>query len=123
MIPGRRTNQTAGGPTSGESSDGHNIVNVCDSGDDRVIVDRAMEAATARSTSRVVRKGPQGEKGDKGDPGEVSAANLNFAFDNTNANSNTVQPLDTTGFSDPPTLSNLLAVANKLNELINALSR
>ena len=58
-----------------------------------------------------------------GPQGEVSAADLSFAFGNTSANSNMVQTLDTTGFSDPPTLNDLLAVASKLNELINALRR
>jgi hypothetical protein len=53
----------------------------------------------------------------------VSTADLSFAIGGTSANSNTVQPLDTTGFSDPPTLADLQAVAGKLNELIQALRR
>jgi hypothetical protein len=51
------------------------------------------------------------------------AQEINFAFGGTSANSNSVQPLDTNSFSDPPTLADLLAVANKLNELIVALRR
>ena len=68
-------------------------------------------------------QGPQGEQGPQGPQGEVSAGDLSFAIGGTSANSNTVQTLDTTGFSDPPTLNDLLAVASKLNELINALRR
>ncbi|MBI3878613.1 MAG: collagen-like protein [Verrucomicrobia bacterium] len=82
-------------------------------------------------------KGDSGDKGDKGDtgdagaPGEVSNVQLGDAINNalttaaanSSANSNGVALIDTSGFSDPPTLADLLAVANKQNELITAQRR
>jgi hypothetical protein len=41
----------------------------------------------------------------------------------TSANINAVQLLDTGTFTDPPTAADLMAVANKLNELIQAMRR
>ncbi len=41
----------------------------------------------------------------------------------TSANINAVQLLDTGTFTDPPTAADLMAVANKLKELIQAMRR
>ena len=41
----------------------------------------------------------------------------------TSANTNAVQLLDTGTFTDPPSAADLMAVANKLNELIQAMRR
>ncbi|MBI3880810.1 MAG: collagen-like protein [Verrucomicrobia bacterium] len=79
-------------------------------------------------------KGDSGDKGDKGDTGNTGevttvqlndglAATLASANANSSANSNGVALLDTSGFSDPPTLADLLAVANKQNEIITAMRR
>ena len=45
---------------------------------------------------------------------------LAAAAANSSANSNGVDLIDTSAFEDPPTLANLLTVANKINELISA---
>ena len=70
---------------------------------------------------------PRGQEGPMGQPGEVSQAALDAAIAaataNSSANSNAVDLIDTSGFSDPPTLANLLTVANKLNELITTQRR
>jgi hypothetical protein len=76
--------------------------------------------------------GERGEKGEKGDAGEAGPAGpagevtavqlaqeISFAFGGTSANSNTVQPLALT-VSDPPTQSEMQAIANKLDEVIAA---
>jgi len=67
-------------------------------------------------------QGPQGEQGPQGDPGEVSAAQLSYAIDGTAINPGSVGTLDMT-ISDPPSQSEVQAVVDKLNELINALKR
>ncbi|MBI5820557.1 MAG: hypothetical protein HZA88_16445 [Verrucomicrobia bacterium] len=59
--------------------------------------------------------GPAGPQGPQGSPGEVSAADLNFAFGNASANSNSVHPLDET--------ADQAAIIAKINELIQALRR
>jgi hypothetical protein len=70
--------------------------------------------------------GNDGAPGPQGPAGEVTTAQLAqeiaFAFGGTSANSNTVQPLNLT-VSDPPTQSDVQALANKLDELISALRR
>ena len=62
-----------------------------------------------------------------GTPGDVSSQQLTDAITDaiagTSANTNAVQLLDTGTFTDPPTADNLMAVANKLNELIQAMRR
>ena len=68
-------------------------------------------------------QGDQGPEGPQGPPGEVTSQQLTDAIGGTSNNTNAVALLDTASFSDPPTLSDLLAVANKLNELINAQRR
>jgi hypothetical protein len=42
---------------------------------------------------------------------------------NSSANTNAVDLIDTSAFEDPPTLANLLTVANKLNEMLTAQRR
>jgi hypothetical protein len=66
--------------------------------------------------------GAQGPQGDPGAPGEVTSSDLGTAIGGTSANTNTVSQLGMT-VSDPPTQSDLQAVANKLDELIAALRR
>jgi hypothetical protein len=65
---------------------------------------------------------PQGDQGPQGSPGEVSAQQLAEAIGGTANDCNSVQPLNLS-VSDPPTQSDLQAVANKLDELIQALRR
>ena len=87
----------------------------CPSGDDaagptplrRVVVECAADGAP-------VQQGP---------PGEVTAQQLTDAIAGTSANTNAVQLLDTGTFTDPPSAADLMAVANKLNELIQAMRR
>ena len=125
-IQGERGNDGGQGPQGPAGSDGRSITNVRDSGDGRAIVDMSDGSSYGPFTVAGGPAGPpggQGDKGDKGDPGDVSSQQLSDAIGGTSANSNSVQPLDTTGFSDPPTLNDLLAVANKLNELITTLRR
>ncbi|MBI3878568.1 MAG: collagen-like protein [Verrucomicrobia bacterium] len=74
-------------------------------------------------------KGDSGDKGDTGDQGvpglagEVSTVQLDNAIAGASSNTNAVATLDTSGFSDPPTLADLLAVANKLNEFLTTARR
>ncbi len=73
-------------------------------------------------------QGPQGEPGlpgetgPQGPPGEVTAAQLDATIAGTSTNTNAVALLSLNA-SDPPTQAELQAVANKLDELINALRR
>jgi hypothetical protein len=66
--------------------------------------------------------GIQGEEGPQGMPGEVSLQQLTDAIATTSSNSNGVSTLDLT-VNDPPTQGEVLLIANKLDELINALRR
>jgi hypothetical protein len=66
--------------------------------------------------------GANGNDGLPGAPGEVSQSTLNGAIATTSANSNGVSLLNLF-ISDPPTQGELQAVANKLDELIQALRR
>ena len=69
--------------------------------------------------------GPQGglgEKGEKGDPGDVSSQQLANAIAGTPSNCNGVELLSLI-VSDPPTQSEMQAIANKLDELITAMRR
>ena len=54
--------------------------------------------------------------------GEVKNAQLTTAINGTSSNTNNVSTLGLT-VSDPPTQSEVHALANKLDELINALRR
>jgi len=70
--------------------------------------------------------GAQGPQGAPGAPGEVTTADMNTAIGTaiggTSANTNAIGQLGLT-VSDPPTQTELQAVANKLDELIAALRR
>ena len=66
--------------------------------------------------------GPQGPEGPQGPPGDVSTAQLDAAINGTSANSNAVATLGMT-VSDPPTQAEVQAIADKIDELINALRR
>lgn len=58
----------------------------------------------------------------QGVPGEVSAADLSAAIDGTSSNTNGVATLGM-AVSDPPTQAEVQTIADKLDELINALRR
>ncbi|MBL9155556.1 MAG: hypothetical protein JNK37_23970 [Verrucomicrobiales bacterium] len=66
--------------------------------------------------------GTNGADGQPGLPGEVSQAALDAALATTSANSNGVSLLNLF-VSDPPTQGELQVVANKIDELIQALRR
>ncbi|MBL9183014.1 MAG: hypothetical protein JNN17_12810 [Verrucomicrobiaceae bacterium] len=70
--------------------------------------------------------GPSGPTGPQGPPGEVTQTDLNNAelnmLSQSSANSNGVSTLNLV-VSDPPTQSEVQDLANKLDELINALRR
>jgi hypothetical protein len=66
--------------------------------------------------------GSPGPEGPQGPPGEVTGQQLTDAIAGTSANTNAVQLLTLT-VSDPPTQSEMQSIANKLDELINALRR
>ncbi|MCX6853863.1 MAG: hypothetical protein NTV80_03045 [Verrucomicrobia bacterium] len=65
--------------------------------------------------------GGQGPPGAQGPPGEISQAQLDSAILNslngTSNNTNGVSTLDT-AFADPPTLADLEALRQKMNEMI-----
>ncbi len=77
------------------------------------------EAGAAGSEGQ---QGIQGEEGPQGMPGEVSLQQLTDAIATTSSNSNGVSTLDMT-VNDPPTQGEVQLIANKLDELINALRR
>ena len=62
------------------------------------------------------------EPGAQGLPGEVSLQQLTDAIATTSSNSNYVSTLEMT-VNDPPTQGEVQLIANKLDELINALRR
>ena len=66
--------------------------------------------------------GPAGNDGAQGPPGEITQSQLDSAISGTSANTNGVSTLGLS-ISDPPTQGELQSVANKLDELINALRR
>ena len=66
--------------------------------------------------------GSNGGDGGQGPPGEVTNADLSNAISGTSSNSNGVAMLGM-AISDPPTQGAVQAVADKLDELINALRR
>jgi hypothetical protein len=73
-----------------------------------------------------IPQGYSGAEGPQGVPGEVTLADLNNAVLNvlnqSSANSNGVGTL-AIGISNPPTQSEVQQIANKVDELINALRR
>ncbi len=77
------------------------------------------EAGAAGSEGQ---QGIQGEEGPQGMPGEVSLQQLTDAIATTSSNSNGVSTLEMT-VNDPPTQGEVQLIANKLDELINALRR
>lgn len=66
--------------------------------------------------------GPQGEQGPQGEPGQVSLVQLTDAIATTSSNSNAVTTLGMV-VSDPPTQGEVQLIADKVDELINALRR
>jgi hypothetical protein len=66
--------------------------------------------------------GADGSNGSDGAPGEVTAAQLEAAVAGTSSNTNGVALLGLT-VSDPPTQGELQAMADKLDELIQAARR
>jgi hypothetical protein len=69
---------------------------------------------------------PRGQDGANGLNGEVTNADLSSALSSAiSGTSNNTNPVSTLGMSvsDPPTQSEMQAIANKLDELINALKR
>jgi hypothetical protein len=66
--------------------------------------------------------GGPGPQGNDGPPGEVTNAQLASAIAGTSSNSNGVALLGLT-VSDPPTQAEVQQIADKLDELINALRR
>jgi hypothetical protein len=67
-------------------------------------------------------EGPPGPEGPQGPMGEISSMDLSNAIAGTSSNSNAVATLGMT-VSDPPTQGEVQALADKLDELINALRR
>lgn len=65
---------------------------------------------------------PAGADGVAGPPGEVTNADLTSAIAGTSANTNAVNTLNLTA-SDPPSQSEVQAIATKVDELIMALRR
>ena len=66
--------------------------------------------------------GVEGPEGPQGPPGEVTALEFVEAIAGTSANSNAVETLGM-GVNDPPTQSDVQAIADKVDELIAALRR
>ncbi|MCB1277903.1 hypothetical protein [Prosthecobacter sp.] len=66
--------------------------------------------------------GPPGPEGPQGPMGEISNMDLSNAISGTSSNSNGVATLGLVA-SSPPTQNEMQAVADKLDELINALRR
>ncbi|MBI5684524.1 MAG: hypothetical protein HZC54_05560 [Verrucomicrobia bacterium] len=110
--PGNDGAPGAEGPAGPE---GRHITNVWDNGDGRAVVQMSDGSSYGPFT---IASGPEGPQGPQGAPGEVSAADLSFAIGGTSANSNSVQPLDTT-FANP----DMETLRQKINELIQALRR
>ncbi len=106
-------------------NDGRSIVNVRDSGDGRAIVDMSDGGSYGPFSVAGGPAGPpgnEGAQGQQGPPGEVTSQQLSDAILGTSTSTNAVQLLGLT-VSDPPTQSELQAVANKMDELINAMRR
>ncbi|HEY6168893.1 MAG TPA: hypothetical protein VI454_12695 [Verrucomicrobiae bacterium] len=74
-----------------------------------------------------IPRGHDGGQGEQGQPGEVSNQQLSDGLAavtaNSSANTNSVELIDTSAFEDPPTLANLLTVANMYNEMLLAQRR
>jgi hypothetical protein len=83
-------------------------------------VQTSFDGSNVRFTFGIPR-GNDGMNGNDGSPGEVSEAMLSSSISNaisgTSNNTNSISTLDT-GFSDPPTLTDMEALRQKLNEMI-----
>ncbi len=66
--------------------------------------------------------GPAGPEGPEGPPGDVSQQDLDDAINGTANNCDSVDVLTLTP-EDPPTQSDVVAIVDKMNELIQALYR
>jgi hypothetical protein len=111
--------QAPAGQNGESGSEGRHVTNVRDNGDNTITVEMSDGGTHGPFT---LPSGPEGPQGPQGQPGEVSAQQLTDAIAGTSANTNAVQLLGLS-VSDPPTQSEMQAVANKLDELINALRR
>jgi hypothetical protein len=67
-------------------------------------------------------QGEQGPEGPQGPPGEVTFADLNGAIAGTSNSTNGVDFFNGS-FSDPPTAAECQALANKVNEMLQAQRR
>ena len=88
---------------------------------DNATVDVSFDGSNVRFHFGIPR-GNDGGTGSDGQPGEVTNADLSSAIDGTSTNSNGVSTLGLVA-SDPPTQSEVQQIADKLDELINALRR
>jgi len=88
---------------------------------DQATVESTFDGSTVHLTFGIPA-GYDGASGNDGAPGEVSLQQLEDAISDTSANSNGV---DTLGMvvSEPPTQAEVQQIADKLDELINALRR
>ncbi len=84
-------------------------------------VESSFDGSTVHLTFNIPA-GADGTSGNDGAPGEVSLQQLEDAIATTSANSNGVETLGL-AVSDPPTQSEVQAIADKLDELITALRR
>jgi len=113
------------GPQGDAGADGRHVVNVADNGSGQAIIEMSDDTTYGPFTVASGPQGDQGEKGDtgdKGDTGEVSEQQLNDAIAGTPSNVNAIEPMNLT-VSDPPSQWEIQTIANKLDELINALKR
>jgi hypothetical protein len=87
-------------------------------------VDSTFDGTTVHFTFGIPRgaDGNQGAEGSQGQPGEVTLQQLADEIANTSNNVNHVTPLGL-AVSDPPTQAEVQQLADKLDELINALWR
>jgi hypothetical protein len=109
-----------GPPFANAMVDGVTTLNPWDS----AYVNTSFDGYHVRFTFGIPRgqNGSDGSPGPQGPPGEVTQMQLNSAINGTSNNSNAVSLLGMT-VSDPPTVGEVQAIADKLDELINALRR
>jgi hypothetical protein len=109
-------------PVPGHPADGAGIASVYDYGDGRVVIQTTDGNSYGPFSAATGPQGPPGTDGAPGPMGEVSAQQLSDAIAGTANNVNAIEPMNLT-VSDPPTQSEMQTIANKLDELINALKR
>ncbi len=119
---GEKGDQGEPGAQGDAGADGRHVVNVSDNGSGQAIIEMSDSTTYGPFTVASGPQGDQGEQGPQGDPGEVSAQQLSDAIAGTANNPSTVDTL-ALSVSDPPSQSEVQAVVDKLNELINALKR